>query len=152
MTKLIFGELDLWPEGKLVNVNQDKLQKLAKHFVVTLYLGHTHWCMGQTHWCMGHSLSLGLFFLVFLGLHLRYLEVPRLGVVAAGLYHSHSHARSLNPLSKARDRTCILMNTSQICFPWATVEAPWAQLYLIWGTWKVRNSQLSVKDSFIANH
>ena len=42
MTKLIFGELDLWPEGKLVNVNQDKLQKLAKHFVVTLYLGHTH--------------------------------------------------------------------------------------------------------------
>ena len=46
--------------------------------------------------------------------------------VAASLHHSHSHARSeptpqlmamliLNPLIKARDRTCILMDASQLC-------------------------------------
>ena len=60
-------------------------------------------------------------------------------VIAAGLYHSHmmldlSHicnqhhsfrqCRSLNPLSKARDRICILMDTNQICFHWATTGTP----------------------------
>ena len=58
----------------------------------------------------------------------------QIGAVAAGLHHSHSKARSkpclrvcdlhhslpqcriFNPLSKARDRTCVLMDTSQICF------------------------------------
>ena len=52
-----------------------------------------------------------------------------IGVVAAGLHHRHSNIRSepvcdlhhsfqhyciLNPLSKARDQTCILKDTSQI--------------------------------------
>ena len=49
-------------------------------------------------------------------------------VVAAGLHHSHSNADPshihhssqqpwiLNPLSKARDRTCLLIDTSQIHF------------------------------------
>ena len=51
--------------------------------------------------------------------------------IATGLYHSHSNARSephlrpnttaqatpdLNPLIKAKDRTCILVDTSQIRF------------------------------------
>ena len=59
---------------------------------------------------------------VLLGLHLRHMEVPRLGVelaTAASLYHSHSNSRSEpclppalqqltatldpNPLSEARD-------------------------------------------------
>ena len=55
----------------------------------------------------------------------------RIGAAAAGLRHSHSNARSEphllptlkltatgdpNSLSKARDRTCILMDTSQIRF------------------------------------
>ena len=54
-----------------------------------------------------------------------------MGAVAAGVHHSHSmpnpssfydlHHSSeqhgiLNPLSKARDQTCILMNASQIPF------------------------------------
>ena len=56
---------------------------------------------------------------------------------AAGLHHSHSNAGSklclwpisqqcqiLNPLSEARDRTCILMDTSWICFHWATMGTP----------------------------
>ena len=51
-----------------------------------------------------------------------------IGAVAAGLCHSHSHsrsstypavysnARSLTPLSEARDQTHILMDTSQVFF------------------------------------
>ena len=39
-----------------------------------------------------------IFYFVFLGPHLRHMEVPRLGgpirAAAAGLHHSHSHARS----------------------------------------------------------
>ena len=72
-------------------------------------------------------------FLVLLGLHLRHMEIPRLGVeselqLPACIYHSHSNARSvtyttahgqrwiLNPLSEARDGTCILTDASQIRF------------------------------------
>ena len=57
-------------------------------------------------------------------------------VATAGLHHSHStkglelrlwHTPQLmanwifNPLSEARDWICILMDTSQICYPWATM-------------------------------
>lgn len=38
---LSFGELNLWPAVKMVNVNQDKEKKFTKHFVAILYLGHT---------------------------------------------------------------------------------------------------------------
>ena len=59
--------------------------------------------------------------------------------LAASLHHSHSNARPqphlrptphsgqhwiLNTLSEARDWTCILMNTSQIHFCWATMGTP----------------------------
>ena len=54
----------------------------------------------------------------------------RIGAVATGLHHSHSNlgsepslqptvqltATSFNSLSKARDRTCVLMDASQIHF------------------------------------
>ena len=42
--------------------------------------------------------------------------VPRLGVgaVAADLCHTHSDWGSFKPLSKARDRTCALMDTSWV--------------------------------------
>ena len=67
--------------------------------------------------------------------HPQHMEVARLGVkpelraAAAGLYHSHSNARSkphlppmpqlaatpvLNPLSKARDQTRILTDTNWV--------------------------------------
>ena len=40
------------------------------------------------------------------------------------LHHSSRQHKILNPLSKARDRTCVLMDTSQIHFHWATSETP----------------------------
>ena len=56
---------------------------------------------------------------------------------AASLHHSHSNARDkprlltsswqhqiLNPLSKARDWTCILMDTSGVHYHWAIVGTP----------------------------
>ena len=61
----------------------------------------------------------------------------RIRAAAAGLHHSHSNvesephlqpatkahgnARSFNPLSKARDQTCVLMDTSLIHFHCATM-------------------------------
>ena len=40
------------------------------------------------------------------------------------LHHSLWQHRILNPLSEARDLTHILMDTSQVCSHWATVETP----------------------------
>ena len=36
------------------------------------------------------------------------------------LHHGSWQCQILNPLSKARDQTCILMNTSWACYCWAT--------------------------------
>ena len=55
------------------------------------------------------------YYYFFLWLHLHYMKVPRLGVesaAAAGLYHSLWQCRILNPLSKARDWTRILTETT----------------------------------------
>ena len=40
------------------------------------------------------------------------------------LHHSSWQHQILNPLSEARDRTCILMNSSRICFQCATMGTP----------------------------
>jgi len=75
------------------------------------------------------------FFFGFLGPHLQHTEVPRLGVeselqplayatatatqdasLICGLHFSSQQCRILNPLSEARDRTQVLMDTSQIRF------------------------------------
>ena len=80
------------------------------------------------------------FFLPF-GPHSRNMEVPRLGVewelqllsdttaiairalsFIRNLYHSSQQCRTPDPLSEAKDRTHILMDTSQICFLCATTE------------------------------
>ena len=72
---------------------------------------------------------------VFLGPHPRHMEVPRLGVESelqlpayatatampdpsclCALHHSSWQRQILNPVSEARDRTCVLMDGSQICF------------------------------------
>jgi len=62
-----------------------------------------------------------------------------IGAIATSLHHSHSNPRSephlqrtpqlmvmliLNPLSKATDQTCILMDASQICFLWDAMGTP----------------------------
>ena len=72
-------------------------------------------------------------FLVFLGPHLRHMEVPRLGVTSelqlpvyitatatrdprliCHLHHSSCQCQILNPLSEARDGTHILMDSRQV--------------------------------------
>ena len=79
-------------------------------------------------------LSFKFFFLVFLGPNLQHMEVPRLGVDlelqllayttatatwdlsgVCNLYRSSWQCQTLiNLLSMARDRTCVLMDTSWI--------------------------------------
>ena len=80
-----------------------------------------------------HCSIVCLFVFSFLGLHLCHMEVPRLGVElelklpayttvtatrdlshVCNLYHSSWQRQILNPLSKARDQTCILMDPSQV--------------------------------------
>ena len=75
------------------------------------------------------------YYFCFFVLHLQHMEVPRLGVklelqlpayttaTATMLEPSHvcnlhqfSATPDLNPLSKARDQTCILMDTSRVCY------------------------------------
>ena len=47
-----------------------------------------------------------------------------IGAVAAGLHHSSWQHQILDPLSKARDGTHILLDTSQIRFCCATMVTP----------------------------
>ena len=51
------------------------------------------------------------------------MEVPRLGVESE-LHHSSQQPWILNPLSKARDQTRILMDISLIHYHGATTETP----------------------------
>ena len=44
-----------------------------------------------------------------------------IGAIAAGLYHNSQQRQILNPLSKARDRTYILMDPSRAHYCWATM-------------------------------
>ena len=87
-------------------------------------------------------LSLSLFFFFwFLGLHLRHMEVPRLGIESelqlpasttatpdpssvCSLHHSSQQRWILNPLSEARDRTHILMDTSRVHYCLAMTGTP----------------------------
>ena len=83
------------------------------------------------------------FFYFFLGLHQWHREVPRLGVESelqplafttatampdssciCNLHHSSWERRILNPLSEARERICVLMDTSQFCFRCAKTGTP----------------------------
>ena len=85
------------------------------------------------------SFSLLFFFFGFLGPHLWHMDVPRLGVKSElllpayataavmqdlshifDLYHSSWQLQILDSLSEARDRTCVLLDTSQVCYLWAT--------------------------------
>ena len=90
------------------------------------------------------SISLFFFFFflyfVFLGLHPRHMEVPRLGVESGlayttatatpdlshicDLHCSSWQPRILNPLSNVRNPTCILMVTSRVCYCWALTGTP----------------------------
>ena len=81
-------------------------------------------CRDPTNLTMPQGKFLVLFiylFLVFLGLHPQHMDRPSqarglIRAAAARLHHSTLQRRILNPLSKARDRTPVLMDTSQ--FPY----------------------------------
>ena len=89
-------------------------------------------------------------FVCFLGLHSRLMEIPRLGVESKlqlpayatatatatpdlslvwDLHHGSQQHWIADPLSKARDWTCILMDTSCICFCCATMGTPESYFY-----------------------
>ena len=106
-------------------------------------------------------------FLAFLGLQVRHTEVPRRGVESElqlqayttatatpdlscvfDLHHSSQQSQILNPLSGARDWTCILMDITQVCYHWATMGAPRKQWLLYLSTTK-RKIQWERKFSFI---
>ena len=74
------------------------------------------------------------------------MKVPRLGVELeyscqpqpqpqqleiCDLHHSSQQRWILNPLSGARDRTCILMDTSQVHYCWAKMGTPMVVLICI---------------------
>ena len=108
-------------------------------------------------------------FIAFLGPHLQHIEVPRLGVkpglqllaytIATAMHdpscnrdphHSSKQHQSLNPLSEARDWTYVLMNTSWVCYHWATMGTPlffnvfnFANLYFL--VWCLRFRVCSIK-------
>ena len=69
------------------------------------------------------------------------MEFPRLGVelelqlpayatatpdlsCICNLYHSSGQCYIFNPLSRARDQTCTLMDTSWVCYHWDTTGTP----------------------------
>ena len=113
-------------------------------FYLKNFLYHFWWCRSSGCW-QQNSLS---FFFVCLFYLFRATSMTYgicqargwMGAIAAGLHHSHSNVVSepylqptphsswqhwiLNPLSRVRDWTCILMDTSQACDHWATMGIP----------------------------
>ena len=49
----------------------------------------------------------------------------QIGAVAVSLHHSSWQRQILYPLSKARDWTHVFMDTSWVCYGWATMETPY---------------------------
>ena len=87
--------------------------------------------------------NLGFRLFIYLGPHPGHMKVPRLGVKSelwlpayitatatpdpSRLCHLHCSPRQrriFNPLNRARDWTCILMDTSCVCNCWATTGTP----------------------------
>ena len=96
------------------------------------------------------SLLSAIFFLSFLGLHLWHTEVPRLGVASerqlpayttatvmwdwscvCDPHHSSWQCWIPDPLSKVKDRTHILMDTSWIHFHCSTMGTPTMPLLFV---------------------
>ena len=55
----------------------------------------------------------------------------RIRAVATRLHHSSRQRWIHNPLSKARDWTCNVMVTSQMCFCWAMTGTPFLLFYFL---------------------
>jgi len=114
---------------------------------------HTPWCLPLTHQGTplggdgrkpgASGFTFHSLFLVFLGPQPRHMEVPRLGVEwelqlpayttaiatldpshVCDLHHSSRQCRILNPRSKARDRTRVLMDPSRVRYCCAMMRTP----------------------------
>ena len=113
------------------------------HFIIKMknYF-RLRWKSYETLFLLGLLLLLLLLF-CFLGLYLWHMEVLKLGVElklqlpayttasatpvlssVCDLHHSSQQPWIPDPLSKASDPTCILMDTSRVCFCWATKGTP----------------------------
>ena len=94
-------------------------------------LKQTHACVDAANRKQEQSMFLFLFLFFLLGLHMQHTEVPRVGVKlellqphqwcqdpsrVCNLHHSSWQYWILNPLSRARDRTRILVDTSWFCY------------------------------------
>ena len=79
------------------------------------------------------NLHLFIYLFCFLGPHPWHMEVQDPSRVC-DLHHSSQPCRIPDLLSEARDRTCILMDASQICFHWATTGMP-KNIFLNKQTW-----------------
>ena len=112
-----------------------------------LYFGFSSFCLSLHKiyfllWLFTTSTGFFAFFFP-LGPHLWDMEVPRLGVELELQLLAYTTATAMrdpsricdlhlsswqcwifNPLSRARDRTCILMDTSWVCFCCATMGTP----------------------------
>ena len=128
--------------GKMGDNNS--LNALSKDYVCLPFYFVCVWCF--------LFVSLLFYLFVFLGPHLRNMEVPRPGVQSQlqlpayaratatpdpshilDLHHSSWQCRIPNPLSEARDRTCNLMVPSQMCFCCAMTGTPVCVLmYICW--------------------
>ena len=107
-----------------------------------------------------------IYLFCFLGPNLWHMEVPRLGVESellpayakvtatpdpshvCNLHHSSQQCKILNPLRRAKDWTHILMDTSQVCFHWATTGIPLIVYFYFfffhkgcWRTYKNNNNK-----------
>ena len=100
-------------------------RKISRHWLNWLNKAK---CLTSQKW-----FTLFYLFCVFVGPHLRHMQVPRLGVESelpayttatptldpscvCNLHHSSLQCWILNPLIEARDQTCNLMDANQICF------------------------------------
>ena len=105
-----------------------------------MFTCHLYTCFGEVHVQIFCAFYL---FFVFLGPHPQRMEVPRLGIEwmleppayttatatpdprhVCNLHHSSRQHQILKPLSEARDWTCVLMDSSQFRFCWATMGTP----------------------------
>ena len=96
----------------------------------------------KSHWFRVFFLSffLAFFLSCFLGPQVQHVKVPRLGVESKLKLLAWATATAMpdpscicdpryslwhvKPLSKVRDQTCILMDTSWVCFSWAATGTP----------------------------
>ena len=138
-----------WRIGAKVVKPEGNTENLLKYFLSKV--STTPW-VGAEVW--GHIYSIYLFIFVFLGLHLQPMDVPGPGVESelqrpvyttaiatldpirlCNLYHSSWQCWILYPLSKARDWTRVLLETSRVCYHWAMMGTPRVRAYLERSWW-----------------